>query len=42
MSYFSIMKGKEENLPDTMVIGTCWFCTDTSNFFIDYIRLPVH
>ena len=36
MAYFSISKGKEENLPSTILNGNCYFCTDTSNFYIDY------
>ena len=36
MAYFSISKGKEENLPSTILNGNCYFCTDISNFYIDY------
>lgn len=36
MALFKILKGNEANLPSTMTDGWAYFCTDTSNFFIDY------
>lgn len=36
MNLFKISRGLEENLPTNIVDGSCWFCTDTSNFYIDY------
>lgn len=36
MSLFKICKGAETNLPQTLTNGYCYFCTDTTNFYIDY------
>lgn len=36
MALFKILKGNEANLPSIMTDGWAYFCTDTSNFFIDY------
>lgn len=36
MALFKILKGNESNLPSTKTDGWAYFCTDTSNFFIDY------
>ena len=36
MILFKISRGLEENLPTDIVSGNCWFCIDTSNFYIDY------
>lgn len=36
MALFKICKGKESNLPSNLVNGYCYFCTDTTNFYIDY------
>ena len=37
MASFKIMRGEESNLPASLTDGACWYCTDTSNFYIDYI-----
>ena len=36
MALFKICKGAETNLPQTLTNGYCYFCTDTTNFYIDY------
>lgn len=36
MALFKICKGKESNLPSNLVNGYCYFCTDTTNFYIDH------
>lgn len=36
MVLFKICKGKESTLPVNLVNGYCYFCTDTTNFYIDY------
>ena len=36
MSLFKICKGKENNLPSNLTNGYCYFCTDTTNFYIDH------
>ena len=36
MILFKISRGLEENLPTDIVSGNCWFCIETSNFYIDY------
>lgn len=36
MSLFKVCKGAETNLPQTLTNGYCYFCTDTTNFYIDY------
>lgn len=36
MALFKICRGAEANLPTTLTSGYCYFCTDTTNFYIDY------
>lgn len=36
MALFKICRGVETNLPTTLTSGYCYFCTDTTNFYIDY------
>lgn len=36
MALFKICRGAETNLPTTLTSGYCYFCTDTTNFYIDY------
>lgn len=36
MALFKICRGAETNLPTTVTSGYCYFCTDTTNFYIDY------
>lgn len=36
MALFKQCRGNETNLPSTLTDGYCYFCTDTSNFFIDH------
>lgn len=36
MALFKICRGAETNLPTTLISGYCYFCTDTTNFYIDY------
>jgi hypothetical protein len=36
MALFKICRGAEINLPTTLTSGYCYFCTDTTNFYIDY------
>ena len=36
MALFKIYRGAETNLPTTLTSGYCYFCTDTTNFYIDY------
>ena len=37
MALFKILRGNAENLPDTKKDGYAYFCTDTHDFYIDYI-----
>lgn len=36
MALFKICRGAETNLPTTLTSGYCYFCIDTTNFYIDY------
>jgi hypothetical protein len=36
MNVFKINRGLEANLPVVLTNGCCYFCTDTTNFYIDY------
>lgn len=36
MNVFKINRGLEANLPAVLTNGCCYFCTDTTNFYIDY------
>lgn len=36
MALFKILRGSEENLPETKTDGYAYFCSDTGRFFIDY------
>lgn len=38
MALFKICRGKEANLPSTLTNGYAYFCTDTSNFYIDHLN----
>lgn len=35
--FFKINRGLEANLPATLTNGYCYFCTDTTNFYIDFL-----
>lgn len=37
MNFFKINRGLEVNLPATLTDGYCYFCTDTTNFYIDFL-----
>lgn len=36
MNVFKINRGLEANLPAVLTNGCCYFCTDTTNFYIDH------
>lgn len=36
MALFKTLRGKEDRLPSVITDGYCYFCSDTSNFFIDH------
>lgn len=36
MNVFKINRGLEANLPAVLTNGRCYFCTDTTNFYIDH------
>lgn len=38
MALFKICRGKEANLPSTLTNGYAYFCTDTTNFYIDHLN----
>lgn len=38
MSLFKVCRGQESNLPSTLTNGYAYFCTDTSNFYIDHLN----
>lgn len=38
MALFKVCRGKETNLPSTLTNGYAYFCTDTTNFYIDHLN----